>query len=228
MIEVILLERIERLGEMGQTVKVKPGFARNFLLPRKKALRATKSNIAVFEKQRAALEAQNADLRAKAEAVAGKMDGLKIVIIRQAGDSGMMYGSVSSRDVADGLTSAGYKTDRHQVQIDTPIKMLGLVQVKVRLHPEVMIKVTLNVARSAEEAAVQAEKGVALIKAAAAAEAADAAAALLDSSAEVSAEAVAEKPAKAAKKTKKAASEKETGEESPAASEKPAKKAKKA
>lgn len=160
MIEVILLERVERLGTMGQTVRVKPGFARNFLLPRRKALRATKSNLEVFEQQRAVLEAQNATERTQAEALAAKMDGVKVVVIRQAGETGILYGSVSARDVADGLTAGGYKTDRHQVQIDTPVKALGLSYIKVRLHPEVTVKVVLNVARSPEEAAAQAAKGM--------------------------------------------------------------------
>jgi len=168
MIEVILMERIERLGSMGDVVKVKPGFARNFLLPHKKALRATKSNLELFEKQRAELEAKNATLRVEAEAAAVKMDGLKVVIIRQASEMGMLFGSVTARDVADVAKQAGYVVDRSMVQIDTPIKMLGLFPVKVKLHPEVIVKVTVNVARSAEEAVVQAEKGAALIKAAAA------------------------------------------------------------
>ena len=169
MIEVILLERIERLGPMGQQVKVRPGFARNYLLPQKKALRATKANMELFEKQRAELEAQNAKQRAGAEAEAAKMDGLKLVVIRQASDSGHLFGSVSARDVADSAKAAGHALDRQQVQIDMPIKSLGLFPVKVKLHPEVTIKVTINVARTQEEAKVQAEKGVALIKAEAAA-----------------------------------------------------------
>ncbi len=167
MIEVILLERIERLGTMGQTVKVRPGFARNYLLPQKKALRATKSNLEQFEKQRAELEAKNAALRTEAEKLAATMGDLKVVIIRQASEMGMLYGSVTARDVADAAKEAGKAIDRLMVQIDTPIKALGLFPIKVKLHPEVMIKVTVNVARSAEEAVVQAEKGMALIKAAA-------------------------------------------------------------
>lgn len=167
MIEVILLERIERLGAMGQTVKVRPGFARNYLLPQKKALRATKINLEQFEKQRAELEAKNAALRTEAEKLAATMGEMKVVIIRQASEMGMLYGSVTARDVADAAKEAGKTIDRLMVQIDTPIKALGLFPIKVKLHPEVMIKVTVNVARSIEEAVVQAEKGMALIKAAA-------------------------------------------------------------
>ncbi len=167
MIEVILLERIERLGAMGQTVKVRPGFARNYLLPQKKALRATKINLEQFEKQRAELEAKNAAQRGEAEKLAATMGDLKVVIIRQASEMGMLYGSVTARDVADAAKEAGKAIDRLMVQIDTPIKALGLFPIKVKLHPEVMIKVTVNVARSIEEASVQAEKGMALIKAAA-------------------------------------------------------------
>src|SRR5271170_5739567 len=164
MIEVILLERIERLGPMGQVVKVRPGFARNFLLPQKKALRATKANLELFEKQRAQLEAKNADARGKAEALAIEIDGIKLVVIRQASESGQLYGSVAARDVADAAKEAGRDINRAQVHIDQPIKMLGLFPVKVKLHPEITVKVTINVARSAEEAAVQAEKGAAVIR----------------------------------------------------------------
>ena len=167
MIEVILLERIERLGALGQTVKVRPGYARNFLLPNKKALRATKANIELFEKQRAELESRNAAERAKAEALATKMDGLKLVVIRQASEMGILFGSVSSRDVVEVAGTAGHKLDRLQVQIDSPIKTLGLFPIKIKLHPEVSTKVTINVARSQDEAVVQAAKGAAVIKAAA-------------------------------------------------------------
>jgi len=168
MIEVILMERIERLGSMGDVVKVKPGFARNFLLPHKKALRATKNNLALFEKQRAELEAKNASLRAEAEKAAAQMDGLKLVIIRQASEMGMLFGSVTSRDVAEAAKLASQPIERSMIQIDTPIKMLGLFPVKVKLHPEVIIKVTVNVARSIDEALVQEQKGAALVKKAAA------------------------------------------------------------
>jgi large subunit ribosomal protein L9 len=198
MIEVILLERIERLGPMGQVVKVRPGYARNFLLPQKKALRATKENLALFEKQRAELEAKNAALRAEAQKHAEKMDGLKFVIIRQASEMGMLYGSVTARDVAEAAKEAGHAIDRTMVQIDTPIKTLGLFPVKVKLHPEVTIKITVNVARSAEEAVIQAEKGVALIKAAAAAAEAEAEKAAIEAigaeQAKVETEAKAEEP----------------------------------
>lgn len=165
MIEVILLERIERLGAMGQTVKVRPGYARNFLLPQNKALRATKANMELFEKQRAELEARNAAERAKAETLAAKLHDVKFVVIRQASDTGHLFGSVSARDVAEAAVKAGHQIDRGQVQIDSPIKALGLFPVKVKLHPEVTIKVTVNVARSPEEAIVQAEKGAAVLKA---------------------------------------------------------------
>jgi len=157
--DIILLERVEHLGQMGQVVKVKPGYARNFLLPKKKALRATKENLSFFEKQRVHLEAVNLKHRAEAEQVAGKMTGVAIVVIRQAAETGVLYGSVSSRDVAEGLAVAGYKVDRSQVAIPQPIKTLGLSKVRVILHPEVSLTVTVNVARSVEEAALQAARG---------------------------------------------------------------------
>ncbi len=205
MIEVILMERIERLGSMGDVVKVKPGFARNFLLPQKKALRATKANRELFEKQRVELEAKNAARRAEAETVGAKMDGVKVVIIRQASEMGMLFGSVTARDVAEAAKEAGYSVERAMVQIDTPIKMLGLFPVKVKLHPEVIAKVTVNVARSADEAIIQAEKGAALIKAAAAAAVAEAEKAAIEAIGETAAapaEAVAEGE-EAPKKAKK-------------------------
>ena len=167
MIEVILLERIERLGTLGQVVKVRPGFARNFLLPQKKALRATKANLELFEKQRAELEAKNATLRSHSEELGKQMDNAKLVIIRQASETGQLYGSVTVRDVTEAAKEAGHTIERSMVLIDMPIKTLGLFTIKVRLHTEVTIKVNLNVARSPEEAAIQAEKGAALIKAAA-------------------------------------------------------------
>lgn len=150
--EVILLERIEKLGQMGDTVKVKPGFARNYLLPQKKALRATKDNMARFESQRVQLEAANLQRRQEAEAVAEKMNGLAILVIRQAGEGGMLYGSVSGRDVADAVKDAGFTIERRQVSLDTPIKSLGSYPVRVSLHPEVAVTVTVTVARSQEEA----------------------------------------------------------------------------
>ena len=157
--EVILLERIEKLGQMGDVVTVKPGYARNFLLPRKKAMRATESNRAVFEAQRAQLEAENLKRREEAEAVAEKLDGMSVVLIRQAGDSGQLYGSVTARDISDAVTEAGVTINRNQVAMDKVIKTLGLHAVKVRLHPEVSVEVTGNVARSEEEAVTQAETG---------------------------------------------------------------------
>jgi len=159
MVELILLERVEKLGQMGQLVKVKPGFARNYLLPQKKALRATKENLAYFEGQRAQLEANNLQRKAEATEVGGKLEGLMVVIVRQAGESGQLYGSVSARDIGDAVTEAGFTIEKHQVVLDRPIKNLGLHQLKVVLHPEVSVTVTANVAQSAEEAQMQA-KGI--------------------------------------------------------------------
>jgi large subunit ribosomal protein L9 len=157
--QVILLERIEKLGQMGDVVKVKPGYARNFLLPRRKALRATDDNIKRFAERRAQLEAANLERRQEAEAVAKKMEGLTVVLVRQAGETGQLYGSVSPRDVADAIAAAGVTIDRHQVLLDRPIKLLGLHAVRVALHPEVIVQVTANVAKSLEEAALQARAG---------------------------------------------------------------------
>ncbi len=157
--EIVLLERVEKLGQMGQVVKVRPGYARNFLLPQKKALRATKANLALFESRKAALQALNLEKRTEAEYVAKKMDGVSVVIIRQAGETGILYGSVSARDIAESLAGAGYTVLRQQVAIEQPIKTLGLAKVRVILHPEVSITATVNVARSAEEAALQAQRG---------------------------------------------------------------------
>jgi large subunit ribosomal protein L9 len=151
-VELILLQRVENLGQMGEVVKVKPGYARNYLLPQKKALRASKANLEVFEKQRAQLEAQNLKRREEAERVAERVGGLTVVIIRQAGESGSLYGSVSARDVADACTESGLTINRAQVILEHPIKSLGLAKVTVALHPEVSIPVTVNVARSLEEA----------------------------------------------------------------------------
>lgn len=150
--QVILLERVEKLGQMGDVVKVKDGFARNFLLPRKKALRATKDNVKKFEGQKAQLEARNLAARKEAEAVAKKLDKQTFIILRQAGETGMLYGSVSTRDIAEAITAGGVSVSRDQVILDKAIKMLGLVDVKVQLHPEVRVAVTLNVARTVEEA----------------------------------------------------------------------------
>jgi len=161
--EVILLERVEKLGQMGDVVSVKPGFARNYLLPQKKALRATEANKTAFDAQKAQLEAENLKRKSEAEAVAGKMDGLKVAMIRQAGESGQLYGSVNARDIAAGVTDGGFTVSRSQVSLDAPIKTLGLFTVKVALHPEVVVDVTVNVARSEEEAKIQAETGQALV-----------------------------------------------------------------
>ncbi|HEY1301702.1 MAG TPA: 50S ribosomal protein L9 [Stellaceae bacterium] len=156
MVELILLERVEKLGQMGQLVKVRPGFARNYLLPQKKALRATKENIAYFESQRAQLEANNLQRRGEAAQIGEKLEGLSVVIVRQAGESGQLYGSVSARDIADAVTEAGFTIEKRQVVLDRPIKNLGLHSVRVALHPEVSVSITANVAQSAEEADMQA------------------------------------------------------------------------
>lgn len=154
--DVILLQRIGKLGQMGDVVTVKDGFARNFLLPRGKALRATEANRKVFEKDRVQLEARNLELKKEAEAVAAKLDGQSFVAIRSAGDTGQLYGSVSSRDLAELITAGGFSIDRRQVMLDNPVKNLGIHTAKVQLHPEVAAKVTLNVARSEDEAQRQA------------------------------------------------------------------------
>ena len=155
-IELILLQRVDKLGQMGDVVKVKPGYARNFLLPQKKALRANKNTLAQFEGQRVQLEAQNIKRREEAERLSERMAGLQVVIIRQAGESGSLYGSVSSRDIADGCAVSGLTVNRSQVVLDQPIKALGLVGVRLVLHPEVTLPITVNVARSVEEAEKQA------------------------------------------------------------------------
>ncbi|WP_025841514.1 50S ribosomal protein L9 [Asaia platycodi] len=154
--EVILLQRVEHLGQMGEIVRVKPGYARNFLLPQGKALRANAQNRQRFETERAQLEAQNLKRREEAERLAERMHGLSVVIIRQAGDSGSLYGSVTTRDIALAVTASGLTVGRNQVVLVEPIKMLGLVEARVDLHPEVSIPVTVNVARSEEEAERQA------------------------------------------------------------------------
>ncbi|MFP4043967.1 MAG: 50S ribosomal protein L9 [Rhodosalinus sp.] len=154
--QVILLERVAKLGQMGEVVEVKPGFARNYLLPQGKALSASKANIAAFEGRKAELEARNLETRKEAEALAKKLDGERFVVIRQASDGGALYGSVTTRDAADAAKEAGVTLDRKQVQIERPIKELGLHKVTVRLHPEVEAEITLNVARSMEEAELQA------------------------------------------------------------------------
>lgn len=161
--QVILLERVENLGQMGDVVTVKQGYARNFLLPRQKALRATKENVAQFEGQKKELEAQNLKRREEAEKVAKKSEGLKAAIIRQASEAGQLYGSVSARDIADAVTAKGLKISRAQVRMDRAYKLLGLYPVRITLHPEVSLDVTINIARSEEEAKIQEERGEALI-----------------------------------------------------------------
>lgn len=155
-VELILLQRVEHLGQMGEIVKVRPGYARNFLLPQKKATRANKESRERFAEQRAQLEAQNLKQREEAERVAERVGGLSVIIIRQAGESGGLYGSVSPRDIADAAAAGGLTVSRQQVLLAQPIKSLGLHQVRVVLHPEVSITVTANVARSQEEAERQA------------------------------------------------------------------------
>ena len=154
--QVILLERVEKLGQMGDEVRVKDGFARNFLLPKKKALRATKANRDYFQTQKAQLEANNLKLKSEAEKIGQKLDGKAFVLIRQAGDRGQLYGSVSPRDIADSMEKAGFKVDRHQVTISVAIKAIGLFTIPVVLHPEVKVNITVNVARSEDEAERQA------------------------------------------------------------------------
>ncbi len=154
--QVILLERVAKLGQMGEVVNVKDGYARNFLLPQGKALRANEANIKSFETRKAQLEATNLETRKEAEAVAAKLDGQTFVVIRSASESGALYGSVTARDAADAATAAGFTVNRAQIVLDKPIKDLGIHTVTVQLHPEVAAKVRLNVARSAEEATLQA------------------------------------------------------------------------
>ena len=155
--DVILLERVSRLGQMGDTVKVKDGFARNFLLPQGKALRANEANKKKFEGQRAQLEARNLERKSEATQVAEKLDGKSFITVRSAGETGQLYGSVSARDVADAVGEAGFTVERAQVSLDHPIKTLGVHQVKITLHPEVSLIVKVNVAQSADEAAAQAK-----------------------------------------------------------------------
>lgn len=157
--DIILLERVAKLGQIGDVVSVKNGFARNYLLPQKKALRATKANMAVFEAQRKEIEANNLKAKSEAEAVAAKMDDVSVVLIRQAGESGQLFGSVTARDIAVALEEAGYKVSKSQVILDRAIKVLGLNDIAVRLHAEVDVAVIVNVARSAAEAEIQAIGG---------------------------------------------------------------------
>lgn len=160
--EVILLERVEKLGQMGDVVNVKPGYARNYLLPQRKALRATKANRERFERERAQLEAVNLERRKEAEAVAAKLAGFSCVLLRQASESAQLYGSVSARDIAEAATEAGVTIERKQVLLDRPIKTLGVHSVRIALHPEVIVGIQVNVARSAEEAAAQEAAGAAV------------------------------------------------------------------
>lgn len=162
--EVILLERIEKLGQMGDVVKVKSGYARNYLLPQKKALRATDANKQHFEVQRAQLEAANLEHRAEAEKVGKKLKGLSVVMVRQAGEAGQLYGSVNARDISTAVTEAGFAITRQQVELNKPIKALGLHPVRVSLHPEIGVEVIANVARSQDEAKVQAKTGKAVVR----------------------------------------------------------------
>jgi large subunit ribosomal protein L9 len=221
--QVILLERVENLGQMGDVVKVKQGYARNFLLPQKKALRATKDNVSYFESRRAQLEADNLKKKSEAEAVAAKMDKARIVIVRQAGETGQLYGSVAARDIAEGLTAGGYTVEKRQVVIDRPIKMIGIHTVRVVLHPEVSVSVLVNVGQSEDEARLQAERfdrgeaPVVLKTEAEAAEVAAQVAAAAEAAAPVEAPSAEEKEKPA--KGKKSKAEAET----PAAEAKPAK-----
>ncbi len=150
--EVILLERIERLGQIGDVVKVKPGYARNYLLPQNKAMRATKANLEIFESQRAQIEATNLHRREEAEAVAAKMEGLRLVIVRQAAETGQLYGSVTARDIRDAAKEAGYTVEKTAAHLHQPIKALGTYAVPFVLHPEVKVEISVIVARSLEEA----------------------------------------------------------------------------
>lgn len=211
--EVILLERVDNLGQMGELVKVKPGYARNFLLPQKKALRATKENLAYFESQKKALEASNLKKKEEAEKVSKKLEGMKVIILRQAAEGGQLYGSVASRDIAEAVTEAGIQIGRSQVLLNDAFKTIGLFKVMIALHPEVKVSITLNVARSAAEAATQEKTGKAAIVDYNAKEEAPAAiskSAVLEDSALASeeaaeAEAAAEAADKKPKKAKKAA-----------------------
>ena len=154
--EIILLERIAKLGQMGEVVRVRDGYARNFLLPRGKALRATKDNRARFESMKSELEARNLELKSDAEKVGTKLNGRNFVVLRQAAETGQLYGSVSTRDLAGLLADAGFRVDRAQIELNAPIKMIGVHKIPISLHPEIEVSVTLNVARNADEAERQA------------------------------------------------------------------------
>jgi large subunit ribosomal protein L9 len=155
--EVILLERISRLGQMGETVKVKDGFARNFLLPQGKALRANEANKKKFEGQRAQLETRNLERKSEAQTVADQLDGKSFIVVRSAGETGQLYGSVSTRDISEIVTAEGFTVSRNQVELNQPIKTIGLTNVAIALHPEVEVTITLNIARTADEAERQAK-----------------------------------------------------------------------
>ncbi len=155
--EVILLERVSRLGQMGETVKVKDGFARNFLLPQGKALRANDNNRKKFEGQRVQLETRNLERRTEAQAIADKLDGKSFIAVRSAGETGQLYGSVSTRDIADLLTAEGFSVNRNQIELNQPIKTIGVTNVAIALHPEVEVTISLNIARTADEAERQAK-----------------------------------------------------------------------
>jgi large subunit ribosomal protein L9 len=157
--EVILLERIEKLGQMGDVVAVKSGYARNYLLPQKKALRKTKDNLSLFDTQKAQLQAENLTRRAEAEQVASKIEGLTVPIIRAAGESGQLYGSVTARDISEAITKAGMTVTRQQVVLDRALKTLGLEPIRVVLHPEVSLDITVNIARTDDEADQQLKLG---------------------------------------------------------------------
>jgi large subunit ribosomal protein L9 len=161
--DVILLERVPNLGQLGQVVKVKPGYARNFLLPTKKALRATKENLAYFERQKSVIVQTNAERRDSATEQGKKVDGASVVIVRQAAESGQLYGSVTARDIADAVSALGTPIERNHIVLNQVIKTLGLFSITVALHPEVSVKVTVNIARSEEEAKTQAARGEALV-----------------------------------------------------------------
>ena len=163
--EVILLERIERLGQMGDIVNVKNGYARNYLFPQKKALRKTKDNMAVFESKRKEYEAHNLKLKQDAETLAKKMEGLSIVIVRQAAETGQLYGSVTMRDICETIRDAGYHVERSQINLNQPFKNLGIFDVKLSLHPDVIQTVRVNIARSEEEAKRATQKKAKAVKA---------------------------------------------------------------
>jgi large subunit ribosomal protein L9 len=157
--QVVLLERIEKLGQMGDVVAVKDGYARNYLVPQGKALRATKANLAQFERRRVQLEAVNLERKEEASKLARQIDGRAVVIVRQAGEAGQLYGSVNARDIAAAFTAAGVTIERRQVQLPASLKELGIHQVRIRLHPEVDATVSVNIARTPEEAEIQADPG---------------------------------------------------------------------